>query len=408
MVSFLSAYWPHIVLLASVVIGALAAVHAAMTKDDVRAAIGWVGVIVLSPFIGAFLYLVVGINRIRRSAAVQRRAGVERRHAPHSGPPARLALDPGLASMRRLGDRVAAFPLMLGNAVRLLEGGDAAYPEMLEAIRAAERHVALSSYIFDHDAVGAEFADALAAAVARGVTVRVLIDAIGARYSRPPIVGRLREGGVTTALFMGNLIGFRLPYANLRSHRKMLIVDGTVAFTGGMNIRAQFTQAHGGEDFARDTHFRVEGPAVGSLLTVFEHDWSFTTGERLQGLAWAVPVGLPKGPVAVRVVPSGPDRNLACTHSMIMGALAMAQRRVRLASPYFLPDLQLIGALSVAGRRGLDVDIVIPSSNNLKLVDYAMTAQLDQVLAGGCRVWRAAGVFDHSKLMAVDGLWAYV
>ncbi len=132
----------------------------------------------------------------------------------------------------------------------------------------------------------------------------------------------------------------------------MLVVDGALAFTGGMNIRAQFTTAFAGVDLAHDTHFRVEGPAVGQLLTVFAHDWAFTTDEQLGGAAWEVREGPPRGEVAVRVVPSGPDRNLACTHSMIMGALAVAQRSVQISSPYFLPDLQLIGALGVAGRRG--------------------------------------------------------
>ncbi|TSJ61022.1 cardiolipin synthase [Starkeya sp. 3C] len=408
MLSFWLTYWPHITLVASTAIGIVAAIHAAMTKDDVRAAIGWVGVILLSPFVGAFLYLVAGINRIRQTAAGRRRASQDRRRH-HERPPIAVALSPSLSAMKRLGDRVAAFPLTSGNAVELLDSGDAAYPAMLAAIRGAKRHVALSSYIFDNDPVGAEFADALIEAHRRGVAVRVLIDAIGARYSRPSIVGRLVEGGVTVDLFMGNLIGLRLPYANLRSHRKMLIVDGTLGFTGGMNIRAQFTSRYGGDDPARDTHFRVEGPAVEQLLTVFSQDWSFTTDEFLDGPAWEeAPASEPRGSVAVRVVPSGPDRNLASAHNMIMGALAMAQSRVRICSPYFLPDQQLIGALGVAGRRGIDIDVVIPSANNLKLVDYAMTAQLDQVLEGDCAVWRAGGMFDHSKLMAVDGCWAYV
>lgn len=408
MESFWSHYWPHLVLVTSGTVGVVAAIHAAMTKDDVRAAIGWVGVILLSPLIGAFLYLVAGINRIRQSAAGRRRASQDR-HRRLGRPPIAIALSPSLSAMKRLGDRVAAFPLTSGNAVQMLDSGDAAYPAMLAAINGAKRHVALSSYIFDNDPVGVEFAGALIAAHQRGVAVRVLIDAIGARYSRPSIVGRLQAGGVVTDLFMGNLIGLRLPYANLRSHRKMLIVDGTLGFTGGMNIRAQFTSAHAGDDPARDTHFRVEGPAVEQLLTVFAQDWAFTTDEHLDGPAWAEgDHATPRGPVAVRVVPSGPDRNLACAHSVIMGALTMAQNRVRLCSPYFLPDQQLIGAFAVAGRRGVEVDVVIPSANNLKLVDYAMTAQLDQVLAGECQVWRAAGMFDHSKLMTVDGCWAYV
>ncbi|MFK8250159.1 phospholipase D-like domain-containing protein [Ancylobacter terrae] len=407
-------YWPHVVLVASIVIGIAAAVHAAMTKDDVRAAIGWVGVILLSPFLGAALYLVAGINRVRQSSVGHRRAGAERGTARVAGE-AELAIpplpDPALASMKKLGDAISAFPLTAGNTVRLLAGGDATYPAMLEAIRGAKRFIALSTYIFDNDDIGREVADALIAAKARGVQVRVLIDAVGARYSRPPITRRLEAGGVTTGLFLGNVIGFRLPYANLRSHRKMLVVDGTVALTGGMNIRAQFLTALAGENVAHDTHFRVVGPAVAQVLTVFRHDWLFATGERLSPTEWQADPDAPSpapGPTAARIVPSGPDRNLACTHSMILGALAVAQERVRIASPYFLPDQQLIAALATAARRGLEVDIVIPSANNLRLVDYAMTAQLNQVVSVGCRVWRAGGAFDHSKLMAVDGAWAYV
>lgn len=427
-------YWPHVVLAASIVVGVAAALHAAMTKDDVRAATGWVGVIVFSPIFGAVLYLVAGINRIRRSQVSQRRHAAELRHAHGHAVAARAPVSPPvppvppvpatpaiaeppirlaevvaeLASLRRLGDHVAAFPLTDGNTVRLLDSGDAAYPAMLAAIHAATRSIALQSYIFDDDAVGRTFADALVAAQRRGVAVRVLIDAVGARYSRPPITRRLTAGGVTTALFMGNLIGFRLPYANLRSHRKVLVVDGSVGFTGGMNIRAEFMAGADGPARSHDTHFHVEGPVVAQLATAFAQDWCFTTEERLSGPEWTA-AGAPRpGGVAARVVPSGPDRNLSSNHSIIMGALAVARERVRIASPYFIPDLQLVGALTVAARRGIAVDVVIPAANNLPMVDHAMTAQLDQVVGVGCRVWRAEGMFNHSKLMAVDGQWSYV
>jgi cardiolipin synthase len=431
-------YWPHVVFATSIIVGVAAALHAAMTKDDVRAATGWVGVIIFSPIFGAVLYLLAGINRIRRSQVSQRRHNAELRHAraakarspagpdpmpeptpaplPTSTPPAAapgppIVLAPvaaELASLRRLGDHVASYPLTDGNLVRLLDSGDDAYPAMLQAIAGAQRSVALQSYIFDDDAVGRDFADALAAARRRGVAVRVLIDAVGARYSRPPITSRLAAGDVTTATFMGNLIGFRLPYANLRSHRKVLVVDGAIGFTGGMNIRAEFMAGAGGPARSRDTHFHVEGPVVAQLATAFSQDWYFTTEERLSGPEWTVASPPREGGVAARVVPSGPDRNISSNHTIIMGALAVARERVRIASPYFIPDLQLVGALTVAARRGIEVDVVIPSANNLPLVDHAMTAQLDQVVVAGCRVWRAEGMFDHSKLMAVDGQWAYV
>jgi len=411
MQAFLTDYWPHLFFVLSTIAGLAAAVHAAMTKDEVRAAIGWAGVAMLSPIFGAALYLVAGVNRVRRSSVMRKRARTRRGRAADNedSDSATLARLP-LASLARLGDNVSQFPLTFGNRVTPLVGGDAAYPAMIEAIRSAKKSIALASYIFDHDTAGLAFVEALAEAQARGVAVRVLIDAVGARYSKPPLPFLLRQRGIPSALFMGNIImGLKLPYANLRSHRKILVVDGRIGFTGGMNIREHFLSSAMGEHTARDTHFRFEGPVVEHLLTVFAEDWHFVTRELLDGPIWfgrASPVA--DADVAARAIPSGPDHTLESNHTMIMGALAAAERRVMICSPYFLPDQQLVGAFGVAARRGIEVDIVIPDTNNLRLVDYAMTAQLDQVIRRGCRVWRARGVFDHSKLMTVDGVWSYI
>jgi cardiolipin synthase len=281
---------------------------------------------------------------------------------------------------------------------------------MIEAIKHAQRSIALQSYIFDHDTVGKELAQALIDAHQRGVQVRVLIDAVGAKYSRPPITALLRNAGVHTALFMQPVIGIRLVYANLRSHRKLLVIDGFHGFTGGMNIREGFVTAIAKEAVTHDTHFQVSGPIVYQLMTNFAHDWEFTTTEKLAGDAWFAPATteIKEKGVALRCVPSGPDATLASTHNMLLGALAVAQKHVRIQSPYLLPDLALIAALSTTARRGVIVDIVVPGANNLKLVNAAMMAQIDQLIETGCRVWRACGTFDHSKLFTVDGGWSYV
>jgi len=411
---FVNHYWPHVALGLSILAGAGAAIHAAMTKRDVRAAIGWVGVALFSPLFGALFYFVAGINRIRQTRVSQQRDETLLSYTEHLE--AREVIDvvpysaAQFASLRLLGDRVSRFGLVGGNAVEPLAGGDEAYPAMLESIRAAKRSVALQSYIFDSDPVGREIAQALIDAHQRGVAVRVLIDAIGSRYSRPPIVRMLARGGVPTARFMTNPLGLlRMPYANLRSHRKVLVVDGVHGYTGGMNIRAAFVHALAGDRTNGDTHFRLAGPIVGQLMAVFAHDWNFTTHEMLEGDPW-FPAELSRGAgtVPMRCVPSGPDRSIEATHNMLLGALAVAQHHVRIQSPYFLPDQTLIGALATAARRGVTVDIVIPGSNNLRLVNYAMTAQLDQVVRTGCRVWRTRGAFDHSKLMTVDGAWSYI
>ncbi|HEV7327214.1 MAG TPA: phospholipase D-like domain-containing protein [Bosea sp. (in: a-proteobacteria)] len=412
----LSVYWPHILGFASLVLTVVAASHAAMTKDEVRAAIGWVGVIVLSPIVGPLIYAVGGINRIRRAAIVSQRKpklGAYPLAQTFEVSDAEVAGDVGrrFAALKTLGDKATLRHLKTGNAIAVLRTGDEAYSAMIAAIAAAERSIILETYIFDRDPIGLRIADALIEAVRRGIAVRVLIDAVGARYSVPSIVGYLQKGGVPVDVFNGNIImGLRLPYANLRTHRKLLIVDGRIAFAGGMNIRQGFTTEFAGEAAGHDTHFRVEGPVVEDLFGVAAEDWRFASDEELTGDAWAVtPRAASQGPlVLMRAVASGPDASLETNHKLLIGAFSVARESIRIMSPYFLPDRELISALVTAARRGVAIDIVVPDVNNLVLVDRAMRAQFDQVLKDGCKVWRATGSFDHSKLLAIDGAWAYV
>lgn len=412
-VELLQAYWPHIVFVVSVLAGTGAAVHAAMTKQDVRAAIGWVAVAMFSPLLGALFYFVAGVNRIRHTRVSQQRDETPHSYATFPQVPIDNVVPytaAQFASLRTLGDHISYFPVVGENSIVPLSGGDETYPSMMQAIRQARHCIAMQSYIFDNDQIGREVAQALIDAHQRGVQVRVLIDAIGSKYSRPPIVRTLHRAGVPTALFMTNPLGvLRMPYANLRSHRKIMVVDGSIGFTGGMNVRAAFVTAISGEHTNRDVHFRMEGPIVAQLMSVFAHDWNFTTHEQLTGEPWfAPPAATPAGTVPLRCVPSGPDRAMVSTRNMLLGALAVAQHHIRIQSPYFLPDQPLILALATAARRGVRVDVVIPGRNNLRLVNYAMTAQLDQIVRTGCRVWRSSGPFDHSKLLTVDGAWSYV
>ncbi|MDK1388147.1 phosphatidylserine/phosphatidylglycerophosphate/cardiolipin synthase family protein [Sinorhizobium sp. 8-89] len=418
MIQFVENYWPHFLALLSFALGVPAIIHAAMTKDDVRAAVGWVGVVLLSPVIGAAIYAVAGINRIRRTSIGLQRSLLRPRGADQYGrydvthDEVAVRFGHRFAAMKMLGDRVARHAMSTGNHITMLEGGDTVYAAMLEEIGGARRSILIESYIFDRDPIGLRFADALIAAAKRGVSVRVLIDAVGARYSVPSVVSYLKEGGVPTAVFNGNIImGLRLPYANLRTHRKILVVDGVVAFAGGMNIRAGFSAEVAGKAASFDTHFRVTGPVVADIFQVAAEDWQFSSGESLEGDAWkiGVPEDMPDAPpVLMRAVPSGPDSTNETNHKMLMGAFSVARQHIRLMSPYFLPDKELISALVTAARRGVEVDIVVPAINNLTLIDRAMTAQFDQVLKGHCRVWRAQGAFNHSKLMVVDERWAYV
>lgn len=417
MLALIEAYWPHILAGLSVILGVCAATHAAMTKEDVRAAIGWVGVIILSPIVGALIYGLIGVNRMRRKNLGQQRQKmreIEEFHfKDYDVPGAVIDAQFGRIgmSMKHIGDRVTRGHQTSGNTIVMFSEGDDAYDAMLEAINTASHSIILETYIFDSDPVGKKFVGALAAAVKRGVTVRVLIDAVGARYSFPSVVHTLKKHGVPVGIFNGNIIiGLRLPYANLRTHRKILVVDGQVAFTGGMNIRVGFSARHVGEAAFHDTHFCLRGPAVADLFHAASEDWRFSTGEKLDGKPWFIPAPAlePGSGTFVRVIPSGPDQTLEANHKTLIGAFSVAEKHIRIKTPYLLPDREFISALVTAARRGVRVDIVVPGQNNLKMVDRAMRAQFDQLLRDGCRIWRARGPFNHSKLMSIDDEWAYV
>jgi cardiolipin synthase len=393
------------------VIAVLASMHVVLHKRDVRSAAGWMGLIWLVPGLGGVLYGLLGINRIRRSA-VRRREGLTRYNRQLAlGPAAPVLLEQSLsragvhlADLAGLVQRVTQRPLLGGNRIEPLYDGEAAYPAMLTAIDQAKQSVALATYIFETGKWGTRFIEALVRAKERGIEVRVLIDDVGARYAYPPADRKLRRAHVRTARFMPALFFWRASYLNLRNHRKILVVDGRIGFTGGMNIRDGHVVSDRPAHAVRDLHFRLDGPVVGHLMEVFAEDWLFCTRERLDGEAW-FPALDAVGPTLARGISDGPDEDVDRIAWTLHGALACARRRVVVITPYFLPDGALLNALSVAALRGVDVRVYVPERVNLRLVGWAMWGQMAEVLSHGVRVWLTPPPFDHTKIMIVDDEW---
>jgi cardiolipin synthase len=406
----LPGWWPYAVGAFIAIVDVVASMHVVVRKRDVRAAIGWVGLIWLVPGIGAFLYALLGLNRIRRRATELHRDRRRLVLATPTGtsiarPGSASAIAPTLAPLARLGEALSGRPLLAGNQVDVLHDGDQAYPAMIEAIDGARHTVALATYIFGDDAAGQAFIDALARARARGVQVRVLVDGVGVRYTWPPVHKRLRRLGVRAELFLPRFREAGFAFFNLRNHRKVLTVDGRVAFTGGMNIQARNILADRPPRAVRDLHFRLEGPIVGQVQETFAEDWLFSTREVLDGEHW-FPALTPRGGTTARTFADGPDGDLDILRTLLMGALSNARESVRVLTPYFLPDQAMIAALTVAALRGVRVDIVLPARVNIPIVQWAAMAQLWQVLRPGCRVFLTPLPFDHAKLMVVDKSWA--
>jgi cardiolipin synthase len=407
-------FWAVGLVVVDIAAASVATAHVLLHKREPRAATGWLGLIWLSPLLGCLAYLCFGINRISRKAVALDLQ--DRWQHPHYEPLTDndrqqqqefLEQYPYYAQAAGLVHQLTGRPALPGNQVSALVDGDEAYPAMLQAIDGAERSITLLSYIFDNDRAGAAFLERLLAARKRGVEIRVLIDDVGSRYSRPHMIGQLQQAGLTAAGFLPTRVPRMFKYANLRNHRKLLVVDGKTGFTGGTNIREGHWLSLEPAAPVQCLHFQFDGPVVAQLQEVFAIDWAFATGESLDGDLW-FPTIARGGEVWARGIASGPDEDLDKMSLTILGALSVAKESIRIFTPYFLPDQPIMQALSTAALRGVDVRIVLPAENNVRLVDWASRAVLPYLAQRGCRIYFSPPPFDHTKLFLVDHMWALV
>ena len=336
---------------------ATAAIHAVLYKRRPQSAFGWIAVCFSLPFAGALLYYLFGINRVRMRA----RKLLQRLPEPLCPTEFLGTPPPVLAPLSRLGEAVTGWPLTAGNRIDVLYDAGDTFNAMVAAIDGAQEYVHFATYIFDGGPVGKRFASALAAAAARGVDVRVLLDGFGELYSWPSVRRLLRGTGVKFVRFLPPRLFPPSVSVNLRNHRKSLIVDGVVAFTGGVNVRDRYLEGPA-ERRIVDLHCRVAGPVVAQMETVFLRDWQFAT----QGPAELPgPPSMPAGATLCRAVTDGPDTDLDRLIALYLGAIGQARRRIAIMTPYFVPPRELITPLQAAALEGVDVAVILPAQNNL-------------------------------------------
>lgn len=409
--------WEQIHLLVAAIVVALvaaislaSAAHVLLYKRDPRAALGWISLCLTLPVFGALLYAIFGINRLRRRALDWKQGGRRLTATGAFGAAGRIAPPlggavPPLEELRRVADRVTHRPIVAGNRLEPLINGEAAYPAMLETIERAKTSVHLATYILDSDRTGTEFAVALNRAAARGVQVRVLIDGMGAKYTWPPARRLFRGSRAEVAIFLPLRHGLSF---NLRNHRKILVVDGRTAFTGGMNIGDRhLVGAVSRSGPVADVQFRIEGPIVTDLQRVFLEDWFFATGKMCDDAVLFPSLG-PAGIAAARAIDDGPDEVNRKLHWIVMGALASATKSVRIMTPYFIPGRALLSSLGTAALRGIDVSLLLPEKSNLLYMDWATRDYLVELVQFGIRVGLQPAPFVHTKLIVVDDLWSLI
>jgi cardiolipin synthase A/B len=287
-----------------------------------------------------------------------------------------------------------------GNRFDILAEGPQAFASGSDAIRGAKDHIHLTTYIFKNDWTGRGVREQLVDACRRGVQVRVLYDGLGTVGTSSDFFDPVVKAGGKVASFLPFrpfVHGLRV---NFRNHRKLLIVDGDVAFTGGMNIGDEYAT---GRDW-RDLHARLEGPVVPTLQRVFAEDWHFATGELLGDERWYRRVS-PAGDVDVQVVESGPDQEDPAADEMMFGAISAARKSIDIATPYLVPTEPLEQALVSAARRGKRVRILLGDIVDHRVVRWATDAYLPHLMSAGIEIYRHPMML-HSKAVIVDGAWA--
>ncbi len=392
-------YWVAIAFDGIAVLFAIPAVLARRREPSVTLA--WLLGLLLLPAVGVALFLVFGRGNVRRLARPRQRLLAGRRDAAE---PADLeAVDLAIRPLALAAWKAAAAPVRGGNRVGVLVNANEAYPAKLAAIEEATRTLDLAYYIFRPDRTGALFRDALIAAARRGVRVRLLLDAVGADRFSGGFFRPLRAAGAEVRYFLP-ISPLRAWTLNLRNHRKILAVDRRIGFTGGINIGDEYLDA-GGLGRWRDTHVRLEGPAVADLASVFDDDWAYTLGK-----APEPPGALPEpaGESLVQILPSGPEDRGEGIYQIYFAAFASARRTIDITTPYFIPDQAIAVALVSAALRGVRVRLLVPDQNNQRLAALAARSYFDELLDAGVEIWRYTPGMIHAKTVVIDGAWASV
>lgn len=380
------------------------------TKKEPTSALAWCLVILLLPVVGVFLFLIFGYTHVSRPLKRKRRHRARYR-AKQAGPGApatpETEVDNVGDDLGRLAVKIGAFPPAPGNRVTLYHETQQAFDEMFAAIRAARHHIHLEYYIVQPDATGKYLLDLLCQKAKEGVEIRFLFDSMGS-FQLPwrALKPLMRAGAKCDAFLPLNPLRRRLQI-NMRNHRKITIVDGRVAFTGGINIGDEYLGKNPRFGYWRDEHLRLEGPAVAELQRVFCEDWHFAFDETVEGRAYFPDLDL-AGDAVVQIVDSGPDQEHNSIRTMYIAAMHGARERLWIATPYFVPDLSILDALRLAGYRGVDVRLLCPHRPDHRIPYYAACFYWQDLLDAGVKIYQYTKGMMHSKFIIVDGKWASV
>ncbi len=380
-----------------------------LRRKEPASTFAWIFVLLAFPALGVILFWYLGRDRVRRPIRTRKAVNEPLSSRLDDRVTAQVSLavrnavidaaPPELRGVMRLAASMGRADVRIGNEVKLLVGAPKTYDALVEAIEGATDHVHLQYYVFRADEAGSRIVRALEAARDRGVEVRLLYDGFGSAGLGPRLRTLRKKGGKSAAFFPLDPIR-KAATINLRNHRKLTIVDGHVGFCGGVNVSDRFVPW-------KDVHLRIEGPAVAQIAAVFAEDWFFATREDLVADRYLLAQPA-TGSTAMQIVQSGPDQTMERIHRLYFAAIASAQSRVWITTPYFVPDPAILMALTTAAARGVDVRVLTNAHSNWGITQAAGRSFYEELLGTGVRVLEHEGAMLHTKTLVVDGQFATV
>ncbi len=372
--------------------------HVLLHKRNPLSALSWLWALLLFPVAGPICYLAFGTERMQRKRLRRRKNSPARDDAA-----ALSAIEASsLPQFAQRLLRVSGRSFSAGNRLELIPEGEEFFQKLGDAIDAAQRHVHLEFFIWKNDTVGRQLAEALTRAAARGVEVRLLLDAVGCLSLRTSAFAALRAAGGKMSWFSTANPFRQRWFLHLRNHRKLAVLDGAIAFVGGMNIGQEYIAW-------RDLHTRLEGPAVTELQGVFADDWYFATTEALTSQAY-YPTVSAGGIDDALVLAAGPDQDFSANSIRVtlLALMGSAQRRMWIATPYLVPDPAITAALQLCARSGIDTRIILPRHPDSLYIGHVARSFYEDLLTAGVRIYEYLPGMLHTKAVVVDEDWSMI
>ncbi|HUP98747.1 MAG TPA: cardiolipin synthase [Usitatibacter sp.] len=389
----------------------LACASLLMSRRSPQATLAWIFAFIALPVVSGIYYMLFGPRRLlrrkRRYGVARAQAGAVSQHLRSTCCDLKPPLPPDARGLAAVGKRLGQGEATYATSIELLDDGDQKMQALEEALVGARHHVHIEYYIWEPDRVGVHFRDLLATAAGRGVEVRVLYDAVGSPRLNNAFWKPVTDAGGEVRAF--NALRFSitsLHFANFRTHRKIVVVDGVIGFLGGMNMHDPATATRSGKDAWRDQHATIVGEPVRKMQRLFLENWTYSGGSfRLsnQSMPFYFPSAKEGGRgVAVQILASGPDEENAALHAFFLAAIATARDRIWIETPYLIPDEALESALRVAELRGVDVQVIVPKQGDSRLVTMASHTYCDSLAKAGIRVFQYGPPMLHAKTMLID------